>query len=135
MDRAEPERDRRNSYTAPLATGSKPSPSAGSERYTANNSVTTRMPLIIDRRSAAGSILARASTANTLGPLNFKAPPPPAARGRRKGCANGGDCCACASLSEPPRGGLRHHQRARTIRRNPDAVARPGPAVRSTVDR
>ncbi len=101
--------------SAPLATGANPKASAGSDRYTANNSVTTSMLLAIDRRTAACSILARAPTANTPGPLSFKrrsaARPADdsctgAANAARTAAANAARTAAmarsCASVSEPP---------------------------------
>ena len=92
--------------TAPLATGAMPSASAGTDRYTANNSATTSMPLAIESRTAARSILARASTAKTPGPLNFNCTAgTPRVGASRTAAANAARMASmarsCASVSDP----------------------------------
>ena len=54
---------------APVATGSRPSPKAIGERYTASSRVMTSTLLITDSLLAAPSILSREATAKTPGPL------------------------------------------------------------------
>ena len=60
---------------AAVATGNSPNANTVTDRYTASNSDTTIRLLSNDRRSAACSILARAATANTPGPLKRSTTP------------------------------------------------------------
>ena len=91
--------------SAPDTTGSSPSSSAGTERYTASSNSTMRALLCSDRRSASPLMVARAATANTPGPLIRRrrpadapgCPSTAAAKARRTAAS----ACSWPSVSEP----------------------------------